>query len=132
LEGLVKLKYRGEEIPFELIEYSDCYITCLIVDDEAEEEGDGAEEEFEELGEDDTDDEDEDDEDCWYLDENGERLEPEALFAASPWSLETPEGEIKLLRRFTSATSAGRETHFDTLYGYGGETFKWLHSRPPS
>jgi hypothetical protein len=117
LESLVKLKYYGEEIPFELIEYSNCHIVCIIVDD-------GAEEEFEELGED-----EQDDEDCWYLDENGERLEPEALFAASPWSLETPEGEIKLLRRFTSADG---ETRFNTLDGYGGETFKWLHSRPPS
>jgi hypothetical protein len=120
----VKLKYYGEEISFELIEYSDCHIACLIVDGEAEEEDNGAEEEFKKLGED-----EQDDEDCWYLDENGERLEPEALFAASPWSLETPEGEIKLLRRFTSADG---ETRFNTLDGYGGETFKWLHSRPPS
>jgi hypothetical protein len=113
----VKLKHYGEEIPFEMKEYSDCHITCLILDDEAED--DETEEEFEELGED-----EQDDEDCWYLDENGERLEPEALFAASPWSLETPEGEIKLLRRFTGADG---ETHFDTFDGYGGETFKWLH-----
>jgi hypothetical protein len=64
----VKLKYYGEEISFELIEYSDCHIACLIVDGEAEEEDNGAEEKFKELGE----------------DEHGGRLEPEALFAASP------------------------------------------------
>lgn len=38
-------------------------------------------------------------EEYWYLDEQGERLEPEALFEASPWSMETAEETIKLLRR---------------------------------
>ncbi|MEH2370539.1 MULTISPECIES: hypothetical protein [Nostoc] len=37
---------------------------------------------------------------CWYLDENGERLPSEQLFALSPWSYLTPTGPIKLLCRF--------------------------------
>jgi hypothetical protein len=112
----VKLKHYGKELPFKLIEYGDCSVKCLVLYDETEQE-------FEELGEAEQDRDEE-----WYLDENGYRLESEALFAASPWSLETPDGEIKLLERFCK----NGVTHFDTLNGYGGETFRWLHSRTPS
>jgi hypothetical protein len=112
----MKLKHYDKELPFELIEYDDCTVKCLVFDDETEEE-------FEELGEDEQDRDEE-----WYLDENGYRLESEALFAASPWSLETPDGEVKLLQRFCK----NGVTHFDTLNGYGGETFRCLHSRSPS
>jgi hypothetical protein len=117
----VKLKFYGEEFPFELIEHSDCTITCLLVHT------DETEEKFTELLEAQQIREEGDGE--WYLDENGERLEPEKLFAASPWSLEYPDREIKLLFRIQERNGKIR---FNTPDGYGGELFKWLRGRPPS
>ena len=63
-------------------------------------------------------------EEYWYLDEQGERLEPEALFEASPWSMETAEGTVKLLRRYQNLETG--EIRFNTQAGYGGELFRWL------
>ena len=63
---------------------------------------------------------------CWYLDENGERLEPDELFKASPWSMDTPDGEIKLLRRFQNNSG---EIRLDTQEGYPGELFKWVREQ---
>ncbi|AJQ95087.1 hypothetical protein [Gynuella sunshinyii] len=60
----------------------------------------------------------------WYLDRNGERLEDDLLFAASPWSIEAPFGQVKLIRRFHDLESG--EAFFNTQLGYGGELFKWL------
>jgi hypothetical protein len=113
----VKLRFYDEELPFELIEYSDFSITCLLVFDGE------TEEKLEKLCE--TEQDREEEFGPWYLDENGERLEPEALFAASPWSLESPDGEIKLLARIREANGRIR---FNTPDGYGGELFKWLRA----
>ena len=66
-------------------------------------------------------------EEGWYLDEQGERLEPERLFAASPWSMDSPEGEIKLLRRYHNLGTG--EIRFNAAAGYGGETFRWLREQ---
>ncbi len=113
----MKLKFYGEEFPFEFIEHSDCSITCLLVHT------DETEEKFSELLEAEAVREEEDG--SWYLDENGERLESEELFAASPWSLEGHYGEIKLLSRVQRANG---EIYFNTPDGYGGESFRWLRA----
>lgn len=60
----------------------------------------------------------------WYLDDDGERLEDDLLFVASPWSISASFGEVKLLRRFHDIESG--EAFFNTQLGYGGELFRWL------
>ena len=113
----MKLKFYGEEFPFEQIEHSSDSVICLLVH------SDETVKKFEELFR--LQEAREEEVSPWYLDENGERLESEDLFAASPWSLEGPNGEIKLLSRIHKANG---EIYFDTLDGYGGESFKWLRS----
>ena len=54
----------------------------------------------------------------WYLDQNGERLSQEQLFALSPWSTATG---TKLLCRLLN-TSTG-EVMFSEKNTYGGEFF---------
>jgi hypothetical protein len=69
-----------------------------------------------------------DSEEEWFLDRNGERLPDEELFLRSPWSLETPNGSIKILSRLINAQTG--EARFSTSGAYGGEFFKWLrHGR---
>ncbi|WP_444902876.1 hypothetical protein ACJJH9_06920 [Microbulbifer sp. DLAB2-AF] len=60
----------------------------------------------------------------WYLSKNGERLESEELFEASPWKFNSPNGEVKLLCRFHDMYTG--EIRFNTQDGYGGELFKWV------
>ena len=64
----------------------------------------------------------------WYLDENGERLAPDELFVASPWSLSLPDGSIvKLLSRFQDAENG--EIKFNFQECYSGELFTWLRKK---
>ncbi len=111
----MKLKFYGEELPFELTENKGGSVTCLLVH------SDEIAEKFERLLE--AEEAREAEIGLWYLDENGERLESKELFAASPWSLEGPDGEIKLLKRIHKVNG---EIRFDTLARYDGELFKWL------
>lgn len=61
----------------------------------------------------------------WYLDDDGERLEPDELFAASPWSI--AGADRKLLCR-TIDLVTGKAT-FNTPSGYGGEMFRWVREQ---
>jgi hypothetical protein len=62
--------------------------------------------------------------DCWYLDDEGERLPADKLFEASPWSWQSPSGTVKLLQRFFDWNSG--ETRFDIPDTYLGELFDWV------
>ena len=62
--------------------------------------------------------------DCWYLDNDGERLPPDQLFGASPWSWQSPSGTVKLVQRFFNASSG--EVRFSTPATYFGELFDCL------
>jgi hypothetical protein len=113
----VKLKFYGEEFPFELISRSATSIKCLLKHSEETRQRYGELCDAEEVRE--------EEEGPWYLDSHGERLESEELFQASPWALETPEGEIKLLSRIEEGNG---EILFNMPEGYGGELFKWLRA----
>jgi hypothetical protein len=62
--------------------------------------------------------------DCWYLDDDGERLPPDELFAASPWSWRSPSGVVKLMQRFWDHKTG--ETRFNTPDTYFGELYDWV------
>lgn len=40
--------------------------------------------------------------DCWYLDENGDRLEDDLLFAKSPWSIVYDNQYQKIIQRYSN------------------------------
>ncbi len=109
----MKIEYQGEIFSLDLKDFSETRITGHLRLSE-EERGKllrltEAEDEF------------------WYLDENGERLESKALFQASPWSFDGPDGNIKLLCRFQNIKSG--EVWFDTEEGYPGELYKWVREQ---
>lgn len=60
-------------------------------------------------------------EEDWYLDTNGERLPSDELFSLSPWSLETTNGQVKLLNRLLNIDTG--EALFSTQETYGGNFF---------
>lgn len=62
--------------------------------------------------------------DCWYLDDDGERLPPGELFEASPWSWQSPSGVVKLMQRFFDYKTG--DTRFDTPDAYFGELYDWV------
>lgn len=64
----------------------------------------------------------------WYLDRTGERLPPDQLFDASPWSMETAQGSIKILNRFLDLETG--EAAFNVPDTYTGEWFRWLRDHP--
>lgn len=59
---------------------------------------------------------------CWYLDDDGERLPAERLFALSPWSCPGPDCPVKLLCRFLDLRNGS--VQFTTPELYGGELFR--------
>lgn len=61
----------------------------------------------------------------WYLDDDGERLEPDELFAASPWR-DVGTGQKLLCRSLDLGT--GKAT-FNRPSGYGGEMFRWVRDQ---
>jgi hypothetical protein len=63
---------------------------------------------------------------CWYLDDDGERLPADVLFARSPWSCHGPDGPVKLLCRFLDLRDGS--VRFSTPDLYGGELFRWLRA----
>ena len=64
----------------------------------------------------------------WYLDEHGERLPGEQLFALSPWSCPGPHGPTKLLCRILDLRD-GRVL-FSTPDSYlEGGLFDWMRNR---
>jgi hypothetical protein len=63
---------------------------------------------------------------CWYLDDDGERLPEDELFARSPWSCPGPGGPVKLLCRFLDLRDGS--VRFSTPALYGGELFRWLRA----
>jgi hypothetical protein len=63
---------------------------------------------------------------CWYLDDEGERLPPDRLFALSPWSCPGPAGPVKLLCRFLDLRDGS--ARFNTPELYGGEWFRWMRA----
>ena len=107
------IKYHGEAFKLRLLEATDLGIKGFLqLDEQQAEKMDSLadlEDEF------------------WYLDEHGERLDSDALFAASPFSIDTPNGEVKLLLRFHNMETG--EIRFNTQDGYGGELFKWIRSQ---
>lgn len=60
----------------------------------------------------------------WYLDRTGERLPPEQLFEASPWTMETAAGAIKILSRFLDLETG--DATFNVPDTYAGEWSRWL------
>jgi hypothetical protein len=67
-----------------------------------------------------------DEDDCWYLDEDGERLPAEALFDLSPWSCAGPAGPAKLLCRFLDLRDGS--ARFETSETYPGDLFRWMRA----
>lgn len=66
--------------------------------------------------------------DDWYLDEDGERLDSDALFEKSPWSMESSSGKaVKLLCRILNIQTG--DIHLSTPDTYGGELFKWVRRK---
>ncbi len=64
---------------------------------------------------------------CWYLDNIGERLPSDMLFARSPWSWHSPRGTVKLLCRILNL-SDGRAL-FSTPESYlEGGLYDWMRS----
>lgn len=63
----------------------------------------------------------------WYLDRNGERLPSEQLFEASPWSMQTSEGVVKILNRFLNLETG--DAIFNVPETYAGEWFRWLRNK---
>lgn len=109
------IKYYSEEFTFEILETDECGFRGILKLDEAQEE---KMEELLDL---------EEENDGWYLDQHGERLESNELFEASPWSIDSPNGEIKLLRRFQNMET--EELWLNTREEYGGELFKWIREQ---
>ena len=68
--------------------------------------------------------------DDWCLDEDGERLPAEQLFALSPWSRPGPNGPEKLLCRFLDVRDGS--VRFNTPDLYGGDLFRWMRAGPES
>jgi hypothetical protein len=62
--------------------------------------------------------------DCWYLDDDGERLPEGKLFARSPWSYPGSGGPVKLLCRWLDLRDGS--VRFNTPETYLGEFFKWV------
>lgn len=60
-----------------------------------------------------------------FLDDQGERLPPNLLFAQSPWSCSGPDGApVKLLCR--SLDLQDGSARFEKLESYPGDLFRWL------
>jgi hypothetical protein len=60
----------------------------------------------------------------WCLNSHGERLPEELLFERSPWSLNAPERNMKILNRWLDLETG--EVIFSTPETYGGESFSWV------
>ncbi len=67
-----------------------------------------------------------DEDENWYLDEDGERLPAEQLFAHSPWSCLGPDGPVKLLCRLIDLRDG--TIRFNTLELYPGDLFRWMRT----
>jgi hypothetical protein len=65
--------------------------------------------------------------DGWYLDGEGERLPPDRLLEASPWSWRSPSGTVKLLCRWLDRDGRAR---FNTADTYPGELYDWVRRKP--
>jgi hypothetical protein len=66
--------------------------------------------------------------DCWYLDDDAERLPAAQLFERSPWSCPGPRDPIKLLCRILDlrdgrALFSTRETYLE------GGLYDWMRSK---
>lgn len=61
----------------------------------------------------------------WYLDDDGEQLTPDTLFAASPWY--TADASQKLLCLTLDLSTA--KAIYNTPSGYSGETFRWVRDQ---
>lgn len=109
----MNIKYHGEELPFEPKESDELGIKGLLkLTTEQRDKFVRLEENEDEL---------------WYLDDQGERLESEQLFLASPWSIEGPNGETKLICRYQDRNSG--EVWLNTEEGYSSELFQWLRQQ---
>ena len=109
----MKIKYHNYELPFEPKENYDLGIKGILKLNTQQKEKYAQLEEAED--------------ECWYLDDDGERLETKALLSASPWSILGPNGKMKLLCRFHDHISG--EIWLNTEEGYSGELFKWLRKQ---
>ena len=67
------------------------------------------------------------DETEWYLDDDGQRLNPQQLLDSSPWSVINESGDPKLLYRYSDIETG--EIQFNTRDGYGGELFDWVRNQ---
>jgi hypothetical protein len=67
---------------------------------------------------------DESEDHCWYLGDEGKRLDTNALFAASPWRMLWPSGEVKLLCSFHDNQTD--EIWFNTEDESSSELSEWL------
>ena len=63
---------------------------------------------------------------CWYLDNDGERLPSERLFALSPWSCPGPDGPVKLLCRYLDLENGS--VRFNPPESYPGELLRWVRT----
>jgi hypothetical protein len=61
---------------------------------------------------------------CWYLDDDGERLQADELFSRSPWSCPGAGGPVKLLCRFLDLRDGW--VRFNTPDIYPGDLFRWM------
>ncbi len=81
------LKYCGLTIDYEFIEEREGYFCCRLIFDKK------TLRLYRKLS-------NKKDDECWYLDDEGYRLDSEELFKASPWVLEDDDKSEKLLCRF--------------------------------
>jgi hypothetical protein len=65
--------------------------------------------------------------DCWYLDDDGERLPAAQLFERSPWSCPGPTGPIKLLCRILDLRDGRALFSTPEVYLEGG-LYDWVRS----
>ena len=66
---------------------------------------------------------------AWYLDEDGERLPADQLFALSQWSVPTRDGRLKLLCRFINLQNGS--VMFNAPDDYPGDTSSWVRAGAP-
>ena len=62
----------------------------------------------------------------WYLDKNGERLDPLELFEKSPWEILSFGRRVKVLCRFLDPETG--KARFQLPDCYGGEIFEWMRA----
>ncbi len=80
------LTYYNEEFDFEILEETEGYFVCYLTMDNKK--SDIYDELLEKEGD-----------EFWYLDDQGNRLDTDELFNASPWKLQKDDVTIKLLLR---------------------------------